>query len=110
VNDLTQALTDDEVAELADLRPHEPYPKTLMDRYKLSPFRNLELPLVATCVSLMAERDAALSSRPARDDELCCTAVTCTRATVPGTGLCPFHKIAGADFHAKRLNAEAGDA
>lgn len=93
MNDLTQALTDDEVAELADLRPGEPYPPAIMERYRLSPFRNLEPALVATCIGLLAERDAALASRPAREDELCCSAPMCTRATVPGTSLCPFHKL-----------------
>lgn len=94
MSDLTQALTDAEIQELADLRPGQPYPPALMERYRLSPFRGLEPALVATCIGLISERDAALASRPARADELCCSAPECTRVTVPGTGLCPFHKIA----------------
>lgn len=63
MNDFTQPLTDDEIHELADLRPGEPYPPAIMERYKLSPFRGLEPALVATCIRLMDQRDGAILAR-----------------------------------------------
>jgi len=98
-----EPLTDEEVQELVDLRPGEPYPPALMARYKLSPFRNFEPALVATCMRLTLERDAALATRPALDVEQCCKGFLCTAARAPGEDLCPFHLVAGADFYQKRM-------